>query len=192
MREHDDITIQLDFSDRHINLVETGYELAFRIGHLQDSSLQAKRVTPIKHILCASSDYLDAHGRPKRPQLLEKHQFLQYGLNQYAAMDLYGAKGKHVGLVPKARIKSNNGDFLKSMAIKGHGIVCLPTFLVADAVAQGLLEPLLPLFRPPEMHAYVVYPKNKYLPHRCRLLIEFLCDHFGDKPHWDAVCFGGD
>lgn len=191
MLENDDINVQLDFSDQHVNLIEAGYELAFRIGHLQDSSLQAKPITPIKHILCASPSYLDIHGRPRRPQTLNKHQFLQYGLNQHTSLDLYGPGGKPVRLTPQVKIKSNNGDFLKAMAIKHHGIVCLPTFLVEDAISEGRLEPLLPQFQPPTMQAYAVYPKNKYLPQRCRILIDFLSEYFGETPYWDEVCFAG-
>lgn len=187
-QEHKALKLQIDFSDQHLNLIEAGYELAFRIGHLQDSSLQAKMITPIKHLLCASPHYLARYGTPDKPSKLTKHKFLQYGLNHNNVLELYGPQGQHYRIEPQAKIKSNNGDFLKAMALRGHGITCLPTFLVYQAIEAGDLVPVLPHCQPPEMHAYAVYPQNHFLPRRCRALIDYVCDHFGDTPYWDKVC----
>ena len=82
-REYGELGFQIDFSDRQVDLVEEGYELAIRIGTLNDSSYQARRITRIKHVLCASPVYLEKVGLPASPEDLDKHPFLQYGLSIY-------------------------------------------------------------------------------------------------------------
>jgi DNA-binding transcriptional LysR family regulator len=175
---HNKLCFQLDFSDRHIDLIEEGYDLAIRIGDLQDSSFQAKRITPIRHLLCASPAYLQQHGAPGNPSELAGHAFLQYGMGSHESLQLTDKQGKQQRIEIKSKMKANNGDFLKEMAIKGHGITFLPTFLAYQALASGELIPLLTEFQLPIMHAYAVYPKNRFLSQRCRLLIDFIAERF--------------
>ena len=183
--EHSALAFQIDFSDRHIDLIEEGFELAIRIGKLHDSSFQAKRITPIRHVLCASPDYLDKFGTPKKPSELSEHAFLQYGMTNVASIQLTDRQGKQQRIEINSTIKANNGDFLKEMAIKGHGITYLPTFLTYQELARGELVALLTEFQLPVLYAYAVYPKNRFLSQRCRLFIDFITDHFGDPPYWD-------
>jgi DNA-binding transcriptional LysR family regulator len=185
--EHPRLSFQIDFSDRHIDLIEEGYELAIRIGELEDSSFQAKRITPIKHVLCASPDYLNKFGTPEKPSDLSKHTFLQYGMLSNESVQLTDKQGKQQRVEIHSRMKANNGDFLKDMALKGHGITYLPSFLTYHELARGELMPLLTDFQLPLMHAYAVYPKNRFLSQRCRLLIDFIAKRFGDNPYWDQA-----
>jgi DNA-binding transcriptional LysR family regulator len=184
-RAHPDLTIQIDFADRHIDLVEEGYELAIRIADLKDSSLQAKRITPIRHVTCASPAYLKEMGEPKTLADLSSHQFLQYGMASHAILNMTDPKGKQHKIQIKASMKANNGDFLKDMAINGHGLTCLPTFLVYKAIAMGELVPILTDYQLPVTNAYAVYPQNRFLSQRARVLIDFMTARFGDKPYWD-------
>ncbi|MFT7558976.1 MAG: DNA-binding transcriptional LysR family regulator [Flavobacteriales bacterium] len=186
-KEHNKLNLQLDFSDRHIDLVEEGYELAIRIGTLQDSSLQAKRLTPIRHVLCASPEYLRQHGRPKNPSEITDHDFLQYGLGEQSTLQLTDAHGVKHSISIQSKMRANNGDFLLDMAKKGHGIAFLPKFIVYKDLANGELEPLLKEYQLPEFTAYAVYPKNRFLSQRCRLLIDYIAERFGDNPYWDQV-----
>ena len=185
--EHANLTFQLDFSDRHIDLVEEGYELAIRIGELQDSSFQAKRLTPIRHVLCASPEYLSKMGTPQKPGELEGHAFLQYGLSKHSHLELTDAQGKKHKVSINSKMKANNGDFLLDMAVKGHGIAFLPTFIAYQTLHRGELIPLLQQYQLPTLNAYAVYPKNRCLSHRCRLLIDFIAERFGDDPYWDQT-----
>lgn len=84
-----------------------------------------------------------------------------------------------------AKMIANNGDFLKDMAIAGHGIASLPTFISWKAIAAGILVPVLTDFKRPQANAYAVYPQTRYLSQRTRVLIDFLVERFGDKPYWD-------
>jgi DNA-binding transcriptional LysR family regulator len=187
--KHANLSFELDFSDRQVDLVEEGYELAIRIGELQDSSYQAKRLTVIRHALCASPEYLSKMGTPKEPKDLEKHAFLQYGLNKHSNVELTDSQGeKHNVSMPKsAKFKANNGDFLLDMAVKGHGITFLPTFIAYQKLANGELVSLLEPYQLPILNAYAVYPKNRFLSQRCRLLIDFIAERFGDNPYWDQA-----
>ncbi|WDD97234.1 LysR family transcriptional regulator [Thalassomonas actiniarum] len=182
---HPDLTIEIDFADRQIDLVEEGYELAIRIADLKDSSLQAKRITPVRHVLCASPDYLDARGTPETITDLKQHQFLQYGKASHAKLHITDPKGKTVHFPLTAKMKANNGDFLRDMAIAGHGITYLPTFIAWQAVLTGELVPLLCDHKLPVANVYAVYPQTRFLSQRARVLIDFMAERFGDNPYWD-------
>lgn len=187
--QHPNLNFELDFSDRYVDLVEEGYELAIRIGELQDSSYQAKRLTPIRTVICASPEYLSRMGTPKDLQSLENHTFLHYGLSKQSHIELTDSQGQQQSFViPKnSKVKSNNGNFLLNMAVKGHGVIFTPTFIAYQALARGELIPILGNYKLPILSAYAVYPKNRFLSQRCRLLIDFIAERFGDNPYWDQV-----
>lgn len=185
--ENSNLNFQLDFSDRQVDLVEEGYELAIRIGELQDSSYQAKRLTSIRHVLCASPEYISRMGTPREIEDLERHAFLQYGLGTHGNIELKDAQGKKHRLLINSKMRANNGDFLLNMVMKGQGITYLPSFIAYQALNRGELVPLLQQYKLPVFNAYAVYPKNRFLSQRCRLLINFIVDRFGDKPYWDKA-----
>lgn len=183
--QHPNLNFELDFSDRHTDLVEEGFELAIRIGEMQDSSYQAKRLSLIRHTLCASPEYLDKMGIPKTVEDLVEHEFLQYSLSKSNTMELTDKQGKKHQVDVNSKIKINNGDFLRDMAVKGHGITFLPTFITYQTVASGELVPILQQYQLPTLNAYAVYPKNRFLSQRCRYFIDFIAERFGDNPYWD-------
>ena len=184
---HGELEFQIDFSDRHVDLIEEGYELAIRIGKLPDSSFMAKRITPIRHVLCASPEYLRQFGVPEKPADLRDHAFLQYGMYSDTVIELMDQQGQIQRIEVQSKMKANNGDFLKRMAIKGHGITYLPTFLTYQELASGKLQPLLTDFQLPIMHAYALYPKNRFLSQRCRMFIDFISEQLGSNPYWDQT-----
>ena len=183
--QHPNLNFELDFSDRHTDLVEEGFELAIRIGEMQDSSYQAKRLSLIRHTLCASPEYLDKMGTPKTVEDLANHEFLQYSLSKSNTIELTDEQGKKHQVDVNSKIKINNGDFLRDMAVKGHGITSLPTFITYQTVASGELVPILQQYQLPMLTAYAVYPKNRFLSQRCRYFIDFIAERFGDNPYWD-------
>ncbi len=185
-RKHPDLTIRINFSDRQIDLVQEGVDLAFRIADLKDSSLKARRITPIKLMLCASPDYLKQQGPPQTPEDLKNHQLLNYDSSgAVLPWRLVDREGREHSVHPEAKIIANNGDFLRDMGIAGHGIFISPTFISWEALAKGDLVQVLPEYRIPSINAYAVYPQTRYLPQRARLLIDFLVRRFGDNPYWD-------
>ena len=183
--QHTDLKLKINFSDQKIDIVEQGVDLAFRIGGLDNSTLQARKIAPIKHVLCASPEYLTLHGEPKTPSDLNKHKVIKYGSTDQSGLKFLGQDGikQVVHLAP--HILANNGDFLKSLAESSHGITYLPTFIVWQSLAVKSLVPVLARHKLPTMYAYAVYPPNRHLPLKVRSLIDFLVERFGDNPYWD-------
>ncbi|WP_114800429.1 LysR family transcriptional regulator [Moraxella canis] len=186
-KRHPYLDFELDFSDRHVDLVEEGYELAIRIGELKNSSYQARRLTQIRYVLCASPAYIQEHGMPKTIDELGQHEFLQYGLGKQSSLQLMDRHGQTHHLDFSSKIKANNGDFLVKMACKGYGIAFLPTFLTYQTIASGALIPVMTDYELPSLNAYAVYPQNRHLSQRCRSFIDFIIDELGDDPYWDEI-----
>lgn len=182
---HPELSFELDFTDRHVDLVEEGFELAIRIRELQDSSHQAKRLAKICFVMCASPDYLAKNGTPETLDELAQHEFLQYGLGKNTVLELRDSNGKKNNLTVSSKMKATNGEFLVDMAIKGHGITYIPTFIAYQSLADGRLVAVMPEYQLPTLNAYAVYPKNRFLSQRCRYLIDFIAERFGDEPYWD-------
>ncbi len=185
VKQHPELTINIDFSDRQKNLIEEGLDLAVRIADLKDSSLIARKISPIKTLVCASPDYLQKYGVPETANDLKHHQLLHYNLSNSSAWKLTDKQGKQHLIPVAAKIIANNGDFLKDMAIAGHGIIMLPTFISWQALGNGELVPILLDYKTPELNAYAVYPQTRYLSQRTRMLIDFLVQRFGENPYWD-------
>lgn len=184
-REHSGLTINIDFSDRQVDLIEQGVDLAIRIADLKDSSLHARKVCPIHLQMCASPAYLGKHGMPRTPEDLKTHEVLGYTLGGSQTFRLSNDLGDEHLVNTSTRITANNGDFLHRMATSGHGIVVLPTFISWQSLAARKLIPVLNSYRLPALHAWAVYPQTRYLSQRARRFIDFVVQQFGDSPYWD-------
>ncbi len=185
MREHPGLKLNIDFSDRHIDLVERGIDLAIRIADLSDSSLQAKKICPIQILLCASPDYVKQYDSPRKPADLQHHRILQYDVGSGTSIRLLDKQGREQVLHTNPDLVANNGDFLRDMAIAGHGIILTPSFIAWQALASGDLVPVMQDYWPPQLSAYAVYPQTRYLSQRARAFIDFLVERFGENPYWD-------
>jgi len=185
MRAHPGVLIDIDFSDRQIDLVAQGVDLAVRIAELRDSSLKARRVCPVRLMLCASPAYLEKFGSPRTVEELAQHSILHYDIGGGPALRLSDGHGGELLLNIRPSLVANNGDFLRDLAIAGHGIILTPTFIAWKAVAAGELLPILQDYWPPSLNAYAVYPQTRYLSRRARAFIEFLAERFGEEPYWD-------
>jgi len=185
LKAHRELTINIDFSDRHVDLVGQGVDLAIRIADLRDSNLQARRICPIRLLLCASPAYLAQYGVPAVPEDLKKHRILQYDIGTGPVLRLQDKQGTEHAVQVRPSIVANNGDFLRDMAMAGHGIILTPSFIAWQAVAAGDLVSIMPDYCPPQRAAYAVYPRTRYLSRRARMFIDFLVERFGENPYWD-------
>ncbi|MFA5530223.1 MAG: LysR family transcriptional regulator [Thiohalomonadaceae bacterium] len=184
--QHPGVQLDVDLNDRAVNLVEEGFDLAVRIGHLEDSSLVARPLAPIRTLLCASPGYLARRGMPRRPRDLAGHDGLVYtNVPEAQQWRFTDAKGNTESVRVPVRLRANNGDLLLEAAAAGLGIVATPTFIAYRAVLEGRLVPLLTDYRLPAANAYAVYPTRRFLPRRVRALVEFLGERFGAQPYWD-------
>lgn len=186
-RQHPAVVVDLGLSDRFVDLVEEGWDLAIRIGRMQDSSMIARRLAPCRMVVCASPGYLDIHGRPATVTELAAHNCLSYTLSRTQAGGrwLFGPEGQ-VGVPVTGNLRANNGDALVAAALAGQGLIYEPTFLVSDALKDGRLvaielgETLIEL-----PGIYAVHPASRLPPAKVRAFVEFLAQRFGGIPPWD-------
>lgn len=185
-RLHPNIAIQLTLTDRFVDVIDEGYDLVVRIGALRGSSLIARRLCPMRRVLCATTDYLARHGAPARPEEVGSHRLLHYGwLASGGRWQLNGPEGETFVEVKDA-FCVNNGDVLKTAALAGAGIALLPTFLCAPELRSGALVRLLPEHEARLIPLHALWPASTPLPARLRAFIDFLVARFGrERPTWD-------
>lgn len=186
---HPDVRLFIDFNDRMVDLVEEGFDLAVRIARLEDSSLIARKLTPIREVVCASPAYLERHGTPQSPDELERHVCLRYTNLPDSPWQYRAPDGSQGAVRIRARLEANNGDFLRDAAIAGYGVIRQPTFIVYKAIENSELVSILSEYTWSEINAYAVYPSARHLSRRVRAFVEFLQSRFGDEPYWDR-CLG--
>lgn len=188
MTLHPGLHFELDFNDRHIDLMQEGFDLAIRIATLEDSSLIARRLAPIRHVVCASPGYLHAHGTPEVATDLASHVCLAYSNVRDPGLWTYHAPDGTAGSVRvPVRLASSSGEFNLRAAIAGEGVLLLPTFYVHDALCAGHLVTVLADHAWPQLSAYVVYPPTRHLSTRVRAFIDFLVERMAGEPAWDRT-----
>ncbi len=186
MQEHPGVRFELDFNDRQVDLVQEGFDAAIRIARLSDSSLIARRLAVVNHLVCASPGYLAQYGAPGTPPDLREHPCLVYSNAPTPETWSYtGASGEPRSIQPHVRLRSSNGDFLRDAAIAGQGVIMEPSFIVYQAIEQGLLVPVLTDYQWPTLNAYALYPQTRHLSRRVRALVDYLAQRFAGVPYWD-------
>lgn len=183
--QHPAVSVDLDVNDREVDLVSEGYDLAIRVDDPRDSSLIARRLAPIRYVTVASPEYLKQHAAITHPLQLNQHQGLRYSNLSPKAQWRYVVEGKVVSVLPASRLSVNNGDILVAAAIDGLGVLHIPTFLVSDAIIRGLLVAILTEFESDATGLYALFAPGRLIPRRCRELVDFLQNEFGDCPDWD-------
>ena len=185
------VRFDLDFSDRRVDLLQEGIDVAVRIGQLRDSTLIARRLFTARTVVCASPAYLAANGTPATPADLAEHDCLVYSnLSDPEHWSWIDERKEKQRVRVRIRMSANNGDFLSSAAADGLGIVMQPTFIAHRHIRGGALVPILTDIEWPASPAWAVYPPTRHLSHRVREFIDFLVDHFADTPYWDEDCEG--
>lgn len=187
MERHSDILVHLTLTDRFVDVVAEGYDLVVRIGELEDSSLIARRLAPVRRVVCASPTYLAKHGTPQTPADLAGHRILHYGLHRTGTRwDLIGANG-NTSVEVSVDYCVNNGEILAAAAVAGRGITLLPTFIVGADMQLGRLVRILPEHEATTVGLHAVWPPNRLQPTRVRFLIDLLIERFAGRPQWDLV-----
>ena len=171
---HPNLHVEIEFEDKRVDLVAEGYDLALRIGYMQDSSLVARKISSSPMHFVASPSYLEARGTPFTPDDLEYHQGLLYksSLNQVHWQSTKANQIQRYKI--QSKVVSNNGMALLEMTKAGLGISNSPSFFVKDALASGELVEILSEYKQKPLDIYVVYPNRRHLPAKVRAFIEFL------------------
>lgn len=178
MAQHPKVTLDLTLSDRVVDLIDEGYDLAVRIARLPASSLVSRKLTSTRLVLCASPDYLRRHGTPAHPSELAAHAVMAYSLLSLGENWAFDGPQGPVTVKIMPRLRSNSGDTCRSVALAHGGIVLQPTFLVGAELISGELVEVLPQFRSIELEVYAVYPTRKHLTPKVRMLVDFLVEAF--------------
>ena len=171
---HPNLHIEIEFEDKRVDLVAEGYDLALRIGYMQDSSLVARKISSSPMHFVASPSYLESRGTPLTPDDLEYHQGLLYksSLNQVHWQSTKANQIQRYKI--QSKVVSNNGMALLEMTKAGLGISNSPSFFVKEALASGELVEILSEYKQKPLDIYVVYPNRRHLPAKVRAFIEFL------------------
>ena len=180
---HPQVSFDVTLSDRVVDIVEEGFDLAIRITQLQNSSLISRRLASTRMVLCASPTYLARQGTPVHPSELVQHHILAY--SYWSSRDEWAFDGPDGVVVVKTTpcLRSNNGDTCRAVALAHEGIILQPSFMVGADLAAGTLVELCPGYRALEMGIHAVYSSRKHVAPKVRLLIDFLVEHFAE-PRW--------
>lgn len=182
-----ELSVEMQLSDRTVDLIEEGFDLAIRIGQLRDSSLIARRLAPMHRVVCAAPAYLEARGRPQHPRELKDHECLIYSyLSSGREWHFHGPEGE-LRVPVQGRLEVNNGDALLAAARQGFGVVMLPTFLAAGDLKAGRLEPVLQDWCEREAGGiHAVFPASRNLSPKVRVFVDFLARRFSGELDWEV------
>ena len=176
LREHRDVRFDMELSDRTVDVVGEGFDMAVRIGVLPDSTLIAQKLVDVNLLACSSPAYLRRRGRPAAPADLARHSCLLYGHGGVVTWE-FAVDGALKGFEVHGPLRANNGDLIRDAAVAGLGIVRLPDFIVADALRSGRLVTVLDEFLPSPTGVYAVYPQHRQSSLTIRAFVDFLRKH---------------
>jgi DNA-binding transcriptional LysR family regulator len=171
------LQMHVSYGDRFVDLIAEGFDMAVRIGYLQDSVLVARRVGKVAATLVASPEYVQAHGEPRSLEELASHSALMQGTESWRFQN-----GEKIVVVhPQGRFKADSGFALVSAVLAGLGVIVLPDFLCDEHLASGRLVKLLPQFPIPAAGLFIVRPPGDHPPRKVRVLTDFLVAELASK-----------
>jgi len=173
-RRHPEVSLDMDYSDRRINLIEEGIDLAIRITRRLEPGDVARKIGASRMLVVAAPEYLARHGRPQHPAELAHHECLGYTHAGSPMPWQFLVNGQPESFAVRSRINANNGDVLTEAAAQGLGITLQPDFIVASYLDAGRVKRILADFAIPEPGIYAMLPSNRHVPHRVRVLMDAL------------------
>ena len=173
------------FSDRLIDMVDEGVDVAVRVSAPADSALIARRLVPDRRVVCASPEYLRRQGVPVEPQDLAAHNALIYSTVYSDTWRFEGPTGPRAVKV-SSNFAANSGEAIRDLALSGLGIARLATFLVSPDLKAGRLVQVLPDWRDPQENIiHAVYPSRRLVPPSTRAFVDFLAEKMTPVPPWE-------
>jgi DNA-binding transcriptional LysR family regulator len=183
LMRYPEVSGELRLSDRLINLVEDGVDLAIRIGHLADSSLVARHVGEMRRIVVASDDYLKRYGEPNTPAAVASHETIQFGATTVEPEWRFVEDGREVRVACAPRFATNSADAAIQYAEQGGGLTRVLAYQAAEAIKAGRLRIVLAKFEQPPLPIHIVYPTSRLLSAKVRTFIDVVAElsdwHFG-------------
>jgi DNA-binding transcriptional LysR family regulator len=179
-----ELALDVSSTDRTVNLVEEGFDVAVRIGQLADSSLVARRLAAVRMITCASPDYLAKHGAPKALHDLADHEAVLDANMADPNIWSFGKQGDVTNVRVHGRLKFTGAEACVTAARQGFGIIRTPAFACAEDLRAGRLVPVLCGFEPATIHVHAVYPHARHLAPKVRMFVDFLVHRYAGEPEW--------
>lgn len=186
-----DVTLSMAMSDRMLDLVEEGFDLAIRLVPVPDSSLIVKRVGSYRLLVFGSPDYLQRRGIPRTPTDLAEHNCLSFAQSPWSGEWRFKGPGGDVAIRVNGNLETNSANALRLAAVHGQGLAMMPSFLVADEVRSGKLVPLLTEFSDGDYPISAIYPHRHHLSAKVRSFLELLTRRDRENPAWADPCKGG-
>lgn len=186
LQRYPELSVDITFDDRKIDVIEGGFDVSVRISELADSSLVARRLGPCRHVVVASPAYLERYGVPGTPGELERHNVVTYQYQESAhewEFRLPGTKPMFVRV--NGSVQMNNSLALREALLNGAGITRIPTFVVGSDIQAGRLQPILSNYALPEVSICAVFAQRRHLSPKIRAFVDFMAERITDKPCWD-------
>jgi DNA-binding transcriptional LysR family regulator len=180
-----EVSLDVSFSDRMVNLVDEGFDAALRIGHQSDASLVMRKLCESRIVVVASPAYLARHAVPSTPQDLAALDCVVDTNFKDRDTWHFRVADQPVTVTVRGRIHLSNADACVAAAEAGLGITQVPSFVAGDAIHAGRLVPLLRGLEPPAVPVQVVYPPGRHLALKVRAMVDFLAERFRGEPEWD-------
>ncbi len=178
---HPEVTLEIDLNDRFVNMIEEGFDLALRVGDLEDSSLIGRRLAANRRVLAAAPAYLAGRPAPQRPEDLAGHDCLVYTYRaQRHDWHLVDDAGNESLVSVTGKLETNNPMMLREAALSGLGVVLLPLWIVGPDLKAGRLERILPTHHWPDSAIHAVYPPGRHLSAKVRSFVDFLVERFAE------------
>ena len=191
LARHTDVTLDVTLTDERADLVALGIDVAVWLGHLEDSSMIARRLGPSRRVVCASPAYLEQHGCPKTPHDLAEHNCLVYRAKNYDHVWRLTKGGETIEVPVSGNLQTDSSAVLLTSAINGLGLVLVQEVMAREAISKGELLPVLSDYQVSPTEAdtalYAVYPQTRRLSPKTRAFIDFLVTLFQDKSDAPAV-----
>jgi len=187
-----EVSLEVDFDDRLVDLIDGRFDLAVRISTLADSTLLARRLCNVRILLVAAPAYLDKHGRPQHPRELAGHRALFY--TNPVPVDAWRFRHRRQGELSVAMatpLRVNNAEAATPALLAGLGLALQPEFLVWEHLQDGLLEAVMPDWQAPQIALHIVTPPHRARPARVELLIEHLVRRLAAAPWAQPVPAAG-
>ena len=178
-QRYPEVALDMDYSDRRVNLIEEGIDLSIRITRRLEPGDVARKIGVGHMLVVASPEYLARHGRPQHPSELAHHECLGYTAGGAGQNWQFMVDGQLASFPVRSRINANNGEVLTEAAAQGLGITLQPDFIADSFLAAGRVEAILTDFPVPELGIYAMLPSNRHVPHRVRVLMDFLAASVG-------------
>ncbi|PRX37060.1 DNA-binding transcriptional regulator, LysR family [Meinhardsimonia xiamenensis] len=182
LQTYPEISINMVLNNRFVELISEGFDMAIRIGELEDSSLRARKLTETTKRMIASPSYFQRYGRPMKIDDLNEHKLLHYSSQASGSVwKITAPSGEKRQVRTSGWLSVNDGQSLLNAAISGLGIAYLPSYLYHDAMAKGLVEEAIPDLPRETLGIYAVYPPGRFTQPKVRAFIDFLVEKFADK-----------